>query len=479
MTPQGPVEGVVDGEVARYLAIPYAPPPTGERRFRPPGSPPPWPGVHDGSRPGPAAPQAGAPGPTDEDCLHVNVTVPASATDGRLRPVVVWIHGGGFTGGSAEAPHTRLDRLVVAADVVGVTVGYRLGALGWLAPAAAGDVTANVGLLDQIAALRWVRDAITGFSGDPHRVTVMGQSAGAMSAAALVAAPAAQGLLHRVILQSGAADVVLTPEEGAEVAEWVLDEAGASAPGDLTRIDTDDLVAAGTAAAARAIRAWGGRGRADRFLAFAPVAGTGSLPIRPLAHVAAGGGVPMIVGANAHECRLTPTGRDAEAVRRWVATIAGVDHRAVLDHYGSRFGDHAAHLDAAVRTDLWYRAPAARLARANLAGGSPTWHYDFRWPSVFGDLGAAHSIEVRFVLDLLDDPDALPFYGTAPPRSVAASLQGAWRSFIRGGVVATDPVWPPSGPDGASLVVDDPPHVGHGVADRAVALWSPLLDAAA
>jgi carboxylesterase type B len=278
-----------------------------------------------------------------------------------------------------------------------------------------------------------------------------------------------------VILQSGAADAVLSPDDATEVAGWVLDAVGVASPAELVERDAADLVAASARAATRAGRVWADRGLAARFLAFAPVTGTPSLPVDPRLYLAGTGGVPMVVGANADECRISPTGRDADAVRDWLARIPGIDADEVWRRYAARHDGDAALVDAAVRTDLWYRLPAARLARANADAGAPTWHYDFRWPSTFGALGAAHGIEVRFALDLLDDAEALPFYGADPPRALADTVRWAWRGFARDGAIGPDLGWPAHGPERRTLVLDDPPRTAVDVVAAEEDLWRPLF----
>jgi para-nitrobenzyl esterase len=201
-TSGGPVQGREDGPVVRFSGIPYAAAPTGDLRFAPPSQPAPWSGVRDATRPGPVCPQATAtllPGQVPaEDCLSVNVTAPAVASPG-LRPVLVWLHGGGFVFGSGS--DYDASSLASRGDLVVVTVNYRLGIFGGLSLPEMPEH--NVGLQDQIAALRWVRDNATAFGADPDNVTLAGESAGALSTCSLLASPATDGLFARAIIASG------------------------------------------------------------------------------------------------------------------------------------------------------------------------------------------------------------------------------------------------------------------------------------
>ena len=254
-TRRGQVQGRIDRGVQVYRSIPYAQAPVGALRFQAPRPPEPWSGVRDARINGRAAPQyAGLMGfalkrmvgPTSEDCLSLNIWTPA-ADEGR-RPVMVWIHGGAFVMGAGTQTLYDGAHLARRGDVVVVTINYRLGALGFLrlTELSEGRVpsTGNEGILDQIAALEWVRDEIARFGGDPGKVTIFGESAGAMSCATLLGTPRAQGLFHRAILQSGAANYVSSPRAATRMAEALLNEMGL-APGEvdaLTRATPDQLV---------------------------------------------------------------------------------------------------------------------------------------------------------------------------------------------------------------------------------------------
>jgi para-nitrobenzyl esterase len=253
-TRRGTVRGLAERGVAVFRGIPFAQPPVGPLRFGPPAPPGRWTGVHDATRFGPAASQNGpligpvmtlGIGRTGEDCLYLNVWTPGA--DRRRRPVLVWIHGGAFVLGAGSQMLYDGSVLARRGDVVVVTINYRLGAFGFLRlrdrfgprlPA-----TGNEGLLDQVAALEWVRDEIEAFGGDPDRVTIFGESAGAMSCTTLLAVPRAHGLFHRVILQSGAANFVWPREVATRLADHLIDELGAGSPEALRALSAEHVLA--------------------------------------------------------------------------------------------------------------------------------------------------------------------------------------------------------------------------------------------
>jgi para-nitrobenzyl esterase len=229
-TQDGPVQGVQEGPVTTWKGIPYAQPPLGALRFRPPHRPAAWSAVRLATDFGPVAMQpptiealAGRRLSMSEDCLTLNIWSPGA--DGQRHPVLVWIHGGGWLIGSG-CLHDGTS-LASRGDVVVVTLNYRLGPLGFLHLANLGGApyaaSGNCGLLDQVAALRWVHDNIAAFGGDPQRVTVFGESAGAMSIGALLTLPAAQGLFQRAILQSGAVGPVRSSAEATTTTRTVME----------------------------------------------------------------------------------------------------------------------------------------------------------------------------------------------------------------------------------------------------------------
>lgn len=481
-TEAGDVRGLVDGGLLRFLGVPYAAPPVGDLRLRPPRPVEPWTGVLDATVAPTLAPQQGTTDPRAEDCLRLTVTTPSIAADASADgafPVVVWLHGGAFVAGAAEDDSTRPHALARAGAVV-VSVSYRLGALGWLHLGHLSEEDAdsgNLGLLDQAAALRWVGRNIAAFGGDPARVTLAGQSAGAMAATTLMVA--AEGTFGGAILQSGAGDHVLGVDEAAELADRYLHLLGARTADDIRARSVSELLRAQGTLTVELGRRRVERPRADRFLTFAPVAGTPALPVDPVTAIRSGrvrlpGGV--VVGANAHEERVMVGPRTDDAtVRTWLERIGAPDPAGVRGLYAD---DAAAspHLElAAMRTDLHFRLPAARLARALTDAGGRVWHYDFRWPSSAPGLGAAHGIELRYVFGTVDDPAAAPTHSGAPP-VLTAAVRDAWSAMVEDVRPAVAEVpWAPFGTDESSLILDAEIRRAAGVMAEARAVWGPDL----
>jgi para-nitrobenzyl esterase len=453
-TAAGQVAGRRDGAVWCFLGIPYAAPPVGERRLRPPQPVTPWTGVRPATSPGPGAPQpppaspvgSQAPDQQDEDCLNLNVWTPAA--DGGRRPVLVWIHGGAFVSGTGSTPLYRGAALAARGDVVVVTCNYRLGVLGFLghpdlADDEAGGAAANWGLLDQVAVLRWVQENIAAFGGDPDNVTVFGESAGAMSVCDLLTMPAAAGLVRRAIAQSGP-PVAVPMARAEELADRVVARLGLRRPADLRSVAVDAILDAQQAIA----------GASGVGLPFLPVVDGTSLPEDPARSFSAGraGGVPFLIGTNRDEATFfmvaDPANRqpdEATVLRRLGRLFAafGVeqDPAFVLDAYRAaraRRGEDTSPraLWAAVQTDVVFRIGSTRAAAAHAACGNPTWCYLFTWPSpaMDGALGACHAVEIPFVLGTLDAPFMDRFVGSGPEvQSLAGRMMDAWLAFARVG----------------------------------------------
>ncbi len=449
-TSSGPVRGRVDGGVHAYLGIPYAAPPVGPAAFDAPRPPTAWTGVRDTTEYGPTAPQAAYPAPIaaildnviepGEDYLHVNVWTPDPGAAGL--PVMVWIHGGAFTRGSNRIAIYAGDTF--ARDgVVCVGVNYRLGVPGFGSVPGAPE---NRGLLDQIAALEWVRENIAAFGGDPDAVTVFGESAGAMSVAALLASPRAAGLFHRAAMQSGnaitAADAADARKVTGRLAALLGVEHDASAlaqvpAGELLKAQTDIALALTTDPDPAQ---WGqtvvdiGMGIMSTF----PVIDGDVVPDLPLRAMAggAGAGIPLLAGWNADEFRFffAPTGVVAAAtpdLARAMLARTGMD----TDGFDRRLAEGVAAGDALCEavTELAFAGPTRALAQARAE--SPTHLYEFGWQTPVADIRAGHAVELPFVFDHLAAAETL--VGPDPDQSVADAMHAAWVRFA----VTGDPGW--------------------------------------
>jgi para-nitrobenzyl esterase len=475
--------------------VPYAAAPVGDLRFRPPAPPNRWEGGRDARGFGVTAPQFNEPGglftpslPPGEDCLTLNVWTPTLEPAGL--PVIVWIHGGAFVFGTSAAP--IISTGTFARDgVVFVSINYRLGVDGFLVVDDDDPDGGNRGILDQIAALRWVQDNIGRFGGDPGNVAVAGQSAGATSVAALLAAPAADGLFTRAIMQSGYPDPLLSPRTAEAVTRGVYARAGLG-HGDLNglrdvRERTPQRLLQIQMDLFREVLAT--RDEPGRFSPeiavpagpFQPVVGGAVLPARPADALAARPSpVELLIGCNTEEFglmygtgMLSPdTGSLDAALER---ALPGRGTEALRLYRSSRPEASALELRTAFESDRLYRAPTTRLADTHAGNGRPTYFYRFAWPSpVFG---AGHSVDLPFVFDSLEVPQARRFTGPNPPQRLAEEMHRAWVAFATVGNPnhAGLPDWPAYTP-GARAVMEFGPasrvvHDDRSDADR-LRLWS-------
>jgi para-nitrobenzyl esterase len=466
-TRQGKLEGAATRRGVVFRGIPYAEPPVGPLRFRAPEPPKPWNGTRAAVRFGASAPQAGAQnwlvrrfaGATagqSEDCLTLNVWTPAA--DARRRPVLVFIHGGAFLMGSGSTLLYNGARLSSRGDVVVVTLNYRLGVLGSLAldgvVPGADDAPANLGLRDQIAALEWVRANVAELGGDPEQVTVFGESAGAMSVGALLAAPRARGLFRRAILQSGAAHNVSSRVQAERVAREFVSRLGD---------DGKSLAALRAAPLDRLMRAQSETSVAlalELGLAFQPSVDGELLPESPqdaLLHGAAAD-VGILAGTNTDEWKLFMLGdlsarrMDEPALRRRFARVLGEEGAArALSAYAAAHGARAPEAPherwAAFQSDRIFHGPAAHLLDSHAARSRETYAYSFAWapPLLGGRLGACHGIELPFVFGAVLEPWMRPWLGLAGgARKLAHRVQEAWLAFAKTGHPghAGLPFWP-------------------------------------
>jgi para-nitrobenzyl esterase len=458
MTTANTTSGTVRGELAdgviRFLGIPYAASPTGPRRFRAPAPAERWDGVRDCLAFGPTPPKPDYAAPFDQllpepnipgdEWLNLNVWTPDLTGSA---PVLVWIHGGAFSNGNSAVP--MYDGHTFARDgVVMVSINYRLGVDGFaLLP----DAPPNRGLLDQVAALEWVRDNIAAFGGDPANVTIFGESAGGMSVSTLLGMPRARGLFHRVIAQSGAAQAGADPADARLVTAELSEVLGlAATAASLSALDLDKVVAAQAtvrdAMAAAPDPARYGPSVVAWSMAFVPVIDGDILPVHPQAAIAAGhgGDVPWLAGTNTEEFRLffVPPGLAAMVTDETLPVFTGavgIDAAVTARYRANRPDASPGDVFCALITDRFFRLPTFAAAQARLAAGgaAPTYLYEFGWRSPVLDLGAAHAVEIPFVFDNLAAADAAGLLGDAPPAGLAADLHATWIRFATTG----DPGW--------------------------------------
>jgi carboxylesterase type B len=462
-TSYGKVRGSVEEGVARFLGIPFAAAPFGPNRFRRPVAPDPWDGVRDALTYGPTAPKpsykptfaALLSDPTipGEECLNLNVWTPDAGGSGL--PVLVWIHGGAFRNGSGAVANYAGTKF--ARDgVVCVTINYRLGVEGFLhLPGAPG----NRGLLDQIAALEWVRDNIAAFGGDPGNVTVFGESAGAMSVNTLLSLDL--GLFRRAITQSGAGQVVQTADDAllvtAELAGRLGVEPTAEAFAALapTTIIPEQAALADEVAANPDPARWGRSTIASGGLPYVPVLDGELLTRRPVDAIADGAGreVPLLAGTTTEEYRffLVPTGIASMITAEGLGGVLakrGMDPGLARTYQANRPDATPGDVLCAIITDSFFRIPTCRVAEGRK--DTTTFMYEFAWRSPVQDLGACHALEIGFVFDTLG-ADGSPLTGPNPPRELSTRMHRAWVDFAKSG----DPGWGPYDMDTRPVMVFD------------------------
>ncbi|MDT3426882.1 para-nitrobenzyl esterase [Paenibacillus forsythiae] len=457
----GKVRGLQDQGVNVWRGIPFAAPPAGELRFAAPRPHAGWTGVREAFAYGPVSHQPpdrkgnrfeGETPVHDEDCLYLNVWAPAGA---ESLPVMVWIHGGTFLTGAGSQPLFDGAALALSGNVVVVSVNYRLGPFGFLHVAPLGHgFASNAGLLDQIAALEWTRGNIAGFGGDPRRITVFGESAGSMSIAALLAMPAARGLLAGAIMQSGASQA-FRPEQGEAVALGLLAELG------LDRANAGKL----RELPAAAIMEAAGR-LADRLtggspgMIFQPVVDPQTLPEEPLRAAANGSaaGIPLLIGTNRHEGHYffresTPVPAIGESLKALQQALGTPDLSGLAPHYPASWEGHAG-----IMTDLFFWRSAVAFAESQLEHG-PVWMYRFDWGVEDHPLlsRAVHTAEVPYVFGNMGHLRRLGIAITPAMESLSQAMRNAWAAFAHGGSPGTGELpWPEYGTsERATLIFDE------------------------
>lgn len=443
-TSAGEVQGSVSHGVERYLGIPYASAPTGALRFSLPAPVRRWQGVRDATELGPTAPQnayAGAMArilPTviiaGDDYLNLNIVTPAERGD-TLLPVMVWFHGGSLRHGSNALPGYQ-GGAFARDGVVYVAPNYRLGAEGFSVLEGA---PLNVGLADQLAALRWVQAEIAAFGGDPARVTVFGQSAGGNTVAALLAHPQASSLFSRAIIQSGPLSAQPVKKAARITAKIARDLKISATVDDFARHTPAELLAAQARVTADSTPLTDGAG-------YSLVLDPELVPTNPFDALCSGAGaeIPLLIGTTTDEARLwlVPSGlvMKLKGIHLAIARRkVGISAAALKLFKRNRPHSITGEILGALATDKMLRVPMNQLADARLSGQAPTFVYEFAWQSPVEYLRAAHAVELGFVFDDLSSPDSLRLAGSTAPAKLATDMHQAWVDFA----VSGSPGWQP------------------------------------
>jgi para-nitrobenzyl esterase len=478
----GRVQGLAQGAVCAYLGVPYAAPPTGDRRFRPPAPPQPWHGTLTATtaRPGcPADLSFGGGG--SEDCLYTQIWQPR--TGGARKPVMVFLHGGADLGGAANEPVFDGSALAERGDAVVVSVDYRLGLLGWmelgdLDPHLAGS--GNNGLRDAMAALTWVRQQIHAFGGDPDQVTVFGQSAGAISISAMLAGNHPERLFQHAVVESGPGYLVHSQQYAHDVAAHLL------ATGKITSLAQLDAMSTAQLMQLQLAAQQGISGTADA-LFFGPSIDGSLIPGPVIDRIAAGSArrVDLMIGTTRNEtdywALFNPRVLDLplSAYRSFPAVLADRKQADYQVYAADRPGLTEGRVVNAMLTDQVFRVPTTRMAEAQ-SRWRPTYVYQFDWhvPYVAGlpeaqNLGAMHTEEVPFVLgnlDIVDYPRGAATLAAERPQltTLSRDMMDAWAGFARTG----RPGWPRYTPAvRATKIWDTPEHLQNAPQDNERALW--------
>ncbi len=457
-TGAGRVRGTIRGGIHIFRGVRYGAPTGGPRRFMPPVAPTPWTGVQEAVSYAASAPQSRSLPTKSEDCLFLNVWTPGLGDQGK-RPVMVWLHGGGFSAGSGSSTTYDGVNMCTAGDVVLVTINHRLNIFGsaYLAELAGSEFASSgcAGMLDIIASLKWVRDNIEAFGGDPNRVTVFGESGGGRKVSVLMAMPGAKGLFHRAIIESGAVLRVRNRHDATRESELLLARLGfrADQGRELQSVPTDQLFDAFTAVS----REFEPEEQVVGMTGSTPVLDGDAIPVHPFDPTAAeiSRDVPVIVGYNRTEETLSWRNRempldmkDGELLERVATRVrSDVDAPRVVAAYRDAYPNARPwDLYILICTDHPRGMYARELAKRKTAqGGSPAWLYRFDW-DMGDEMKTPHALEIRFVFDNVDQFETRLFDlpGSSTSRALARKMSAAWMAFARTGNPDTPglPHWP-------------------------------------
>lgn len=480
-TESGEVAGYMEKGVYIYKGIPYAQ----AERFMPPVAANKWEGVRSSRSYGPTCPQAKRAGwfndeqafafdwddgYSDEDCMRINIWTPG-INDYKKRPVMVWLHGGGYSAGSGqELPSYNGTNLARKGDVVVVTLNHRLNVLGFLDLSAYGEKfkeSGNVGLLDIVAALQWVNRNISYFGGDASNVTIFGQSGGGGKVSTLLATPSAKGLFHKAIIQSGAMLRTMEARWSRRIGTAVMRELGlnSSEIDVLQQLPYEKLLAAGDRAVAEVRREAEKEGHSAFVFGWAPTVDDNVLPSQPFSSRAPDQSkeIPVLLGSNLHEfCKST-----------YVPSLRNITREQAVERisqkYGERVDEFLRALEKAysnykpqdlIDIDFLFRSNTVELADFKSAqGGAPVYVYIFTWesPVLDGSLRSLHCMELPFVFDNVQKARHMTG-GGAEAQLLAKRMSGAWLSFAHTGDPNTEdlPDWKRYTPEeGATMFFDN------------------------
>ena len=502
----GRIEGFSKDGINVFMGVPFAAPPLGKLRWLPPQPVEPWSGIKETKSFSPMSPQVVAPPDPNnplqvgfsvdtslgvqteinEDSLYLNVFTPG--IDNARRPVMVWIHGGGFTRGTGSSPMYNGGLLANRGDVVVVSINYRLNVFGFMRLMDITNdriaATGNEGILDQVAALEWVRDNITAFGGDPDNVTIFGESAGGASVCALLSTPKAKGLFHKAISQSGSAHIAVSQENANHFAERFLK---------LLEVRNDDIDALQNLTVPQILETYvkaltemgGDIGPTE------PVIDGKVFPKLPIRAIAEGSadGIPLLAGTLSDEWRLwlafDPALKDlteAHMINRFKKRLRSLDPQATVDAYRRILAERGApttptDIYLAVMSDRMFRVPTIKLLETHESRGNPAFGYLLTWKSPFKDgiFGACHAMDLGFLWGAYQSE----FFGPEPAAdTLSLNMQDAWMAFARSGEPACEGLgkWPTYGKQRKTMLLGKESGVTEAPYNEEVGIWDSAED---